>query len=83
MIRIAIYVKLSALRIYNMYILHKSTGEGRVWRQPPVSTRSQWWTIEVMGNQTDRIYIWSVDKRWDCQSHKITIVGPVLGSLRP
>lgn len=57
MIRIAIYVKLSALRIYNMYSLHKSTGEGRVWRQPPVSTRSQWWTIEVMGNQTDRIYM--------------------------
>lgn len=57
MIRIAIYVKLSVLRIYNMYSVHKSTGEGRVWRQPPVSTRSQWWTIEVMGNQTDRIYM--------------------------
>lgn len=83
MIRIAIYVKLSALGIYNMYSLHKSTGEGRVWRQSPVSTRSQWWTIEVMGNQTDRIYIWSVDKQWDCQSHKITTVGPFLGSLWP
>lgn len=71
MIRIAIYVKLSVLRIYNMYSLHKSTG------------KSQWWTIEVMGNQTDRIYIWSVDKRWGCQSHKITTVGPFLGSLWP
>lgn len=30
MIRIAIYVKLSVLGIYNMYSLHKSTGEGRV-----------------------------------------------------
>lgn len=52
MIRIAIYryVKLSVLGIYNMYSLHKSTGEGRVQRQSPVSTRSQWWTIEVMGN---------------------------------
>lgn len=30
MIRIAIYVRLSALGIYNMYSLHKSTGEGRV-----------------------------------------------------
>lgn len=85
MIRIGIYryVKLSVLGIYNMYSLHKSTGEGRVQRQPPVPTRSQWWTIEVMGNQTDRIYIWSVDKQWDCQSHKITTVGPVLRSLWP
>lgn len=57
MIRIAIYVKLSVLRIYNMYSLHKSTGEGRVHRQPPVSTRSQWWTYRSWETkQTEYIY---------------------------
>lgn len=58
-------------------LVRGESGDSHLYQQGPNGGPQRSWETK----QTE--YIWSVDKRWGCQSHKITTVGPFLGSLWP